>query len=159
MQLLKLGSKNIDRATGLPGVITHAFIDMDEQVRYLFQPGGLNSDSGAPVHGIIIVGQRFKDQKPLVDVDVPLDVLGTHVEHQTNDFNGMAIGIVVHVDGCVHVHVQPAGTTKKNEPIEPQDFSIRLLKGKAIKKMTEKELATDRAEKPSPAPVRAIGMR
>ena len=150
--ILKLGVPVVDRATGLKGMLTHAEISISGRILYQFRPQGLDKDTQHPVKGMWIdVDKRIEGE--LVDVDMPMEVLGTEVKEVNSGFKGMAVGLVQHISGCVHVVIQPKGQTKNGDPIGPLDTDILLLEGKAIPKKTEVEQTEHKKKFPSPAPV------
>jgi len=153
IQLLKLGTRISDSATKLKGMLTHVAIGIDQHVYYLFQPEGLNPEDGQPSRRIWIVHQRVIDGERH-EVDIPFEVLGTEVRDAATGFAGMAIELQMHVSGCLHVLIQPAGVVKKtNAIIESADFDIRRCEGKAIKRLTDEERERDQRAHPSPIPV------
>lgn len=148
---IKLGTTIKDRATGLEGQLIHLFIREDHSQLYSFQPRGLNKEDGQPVKRCWLTRNRivsFTTQ----ETDLPLEVLGTKVEDTASGFAGTAVGLTLHISGCCHVEVQPAGVLPKTGgPIETGDFDIRRLKGPAIKATTEAQRDDDQKRKPSPA--------
>jgi hypothetical protein len=151
--IFKLGSAVRDKATGATGTLTHVCIGLDYRTQYAFQPKGLNPETGQPIRGIWISPQRIVTfGKPEASqVPLPLHVLGTKVEDTASGFNGMAISLTLHTNGCVHVEVQPSGCVRSsNATIDPLDVDIRRLTGPAIKKMNDEELEADQKARPSP---------
>jgi hypothetical protein len=159
MNIVKLGTKVKDSATGLAGMLTHFQVEMDERGWYRFQPAGLNPEDGQPVKAMWIVPERVN--KPAdTFVELPLEVLGTQVIDRASGFKGQAINVVLHISGCVHVGVQPNGVLDKTRaPIDSCDFDIRRLAGDAIQRMTDEERAADQKAKPSPGPMDKCGPR
>lgn len=152
--IFKLGSVVRDKATGATGTLTHVCIGLDYRVQYAFQPKGLNPETGQPIRGIWITSSRIVSiSKPpeASKVPLPVHVLGTKVEDKASGFNGMAISLTLHTNGCVHVEVQPSGYNRStNATIDPCEFDIRRLTGPAIKKMSDEELEEDQKARPSP---------
>jgi hypothetical protein len=155
MNIIKLRSLVADTTTRLVGMVTHYQVEMNGNAYYRFQPKGLNPETGTPVDGLWLVENRLDGGKR-VDVELPMQVLGTEVEDLASGFKGTAIALVLHTTGCVHVQVQPKGTLPKTgAPIAAQDFDIRRLKGNAIPVLTEEEEDADIKRRPSPSPVTA----
>lgn len=148
-KIFKLGQIATDTATKVKGTLTMALIDMNRSVMYSVQPKKL-TDDGIPVKAIWLAAARLEGGE-LIEVDLPLDVLGTEVEDTATGFKGTAINLFLHHSGCVHVDVQPKGEAKDGNPVESRDFYIWRLKGKAIPKQSEKQLEKQQLEKPSPA--------
>jgi hypothetical protein len=150
--IIKLGTKVTDLPTGQTGLITHLHIEQDGRLQYLLQPNGLNPKDGQPVKRIWTVPERLKGATADHRVELPLEVLGTKVKDTASGFSGIATAIQLHISGCLHVVVQPQGVLKESgERIEPFDFDIRRLEGKAIKQMTEEERDRDQVKRPSPS--------
>jgi hypothetical protein len=152
IRTLKLGVPCEDIATGLKGQATHWIIDMSHSVKYLFQPEGLNHETGQPVEKIHLDPARIKAPKNAYeDVEVPVEILGTQVTDSASGFTGMAITFVQHVNGCFHVQIQPPGRLPRtNSPIERSDFALIQCVGDAIPKKTEKERKKEKGDVPSP---------
>lgn len=132
---------------------THLQIQMNGQRNVFFQPHGLSPEIGKPVKGLWVVESRLQFSEVIDDtlLDLPLSVLGTEVEDEASGFKGTAVDLMLHINGCVHVCVQPKGRLEKtNALIDACDFDIRRLKGAAIKPLTEIQRATDQTVKPSP---------
>jgi len=152
--MIKLGSVVTESATGLTGMVTHLQIEMDRQRYVLFQPRGLNPETGKPVNSMWVVESRLSGGQMIPEPDLPVGVLGTDVEDSASGFAGVATSIVLHISGCVHVCVQPKGKLEKTgAAVEAHDFDIRRLTGPAIKVMSDSEREVDQREKPSPGPV------
>lgn len=155
--MIKLGSEVIDAATGLTGTLTHLQIEMNGNRWYHFQPRGLNPENGQPVTGQWIVPNRINrpgPEKAEDSVDLPLAVLGTHVEDAASGFNGMAVALTLHINGCVHFDVQPKGVQEKSGAvIKPCNFDLRRLRGAAIRVLGDFELEASRRQTPSPEDV------
>jgi hypothetical protein len=153
IKIIKLGSVTKDTATGLMGMVTHAYMELDRRLQYAFQPRGLNPETGQPVDRVWVVPDRLDMDGVAFDaVAFPIEVLGTEVTDTASGFKGIAIGINMHISGCVHVAVQPKGTlAKTGAAVASMDFDIRRLKGKAIPVLTEDERSSDQAARPSPA--------
>jgi hypothetical protein len=116
---------------------------------YHFQPEGLDESSGKPIKGYWVPAARLSgDEVP--EPDIPLNILGSQVEDELTGFKGMAVALTLHISGCVHALIQPKGTQKSGEAIEPIDFDIRRCKGPEIPKLTKEERKESEAAKPSP---------
>jgi len=149
--MFKLNTSVTDKATGIKGRLTHKHVSLSGNESYIFQPKGLNPETLQPLKPEYIAASRI-DGGTLEEDLMPRQILGTEVEDEASGFKGMAIGLTEHTNGCVHVLVQPKGTIPKTgEMIDPADFDIRRLKGKAIPKMTQKAKDESRRTTPSPA--------
>lgn len=155
MLLLKLGSTVADRATELAGMITHVQIDSSMSPYYNFQPKGLNQETGSPIKGAWITEDRIKGAI-FIEIDIPLDVLGTIATDKASGFKGTVTAITMHISGCLHAVLQPKGNKKDGSAIDAEDFDIRRLKGTKIPKLTEKQVEKQQKKKPSPANVSSI---
>ena len=153
IKVLPVRSENKDTITGLSGVITHIQYDMDGHVKYLFQPRGLDLETGLPVERMFMDEARFEIKKGKVDIEIPAGVLGTDVTDIASGFTGVATDFIMHPNGCFHVSVKPRGLlAKTNATIKAQDFDIRMLRGDALgEPMTEPELQASEKKNPSPA--------
>ena len=134
VRIRKLGSTVTDSASKLPGMLTHVEIGMDANKQYLFQPRGLDPETGLPTKMIILPEARMQGKAEYEDVDLPAGVLGTQVEDKASGYKGMAVAFVVHMSGCIHIAVQPAGRSKDGGTVHQADFDMRRLSGKAIRK-------------------------
>ena len=135
MKTLKLMTPVTDIATGLSGFATTLWVDTDHRVRYMFQPTGINPENGQPVDRIDLELGRLEGYKEsdMEDIDIPLEVLGTHVRDRASGFEGTATILIKHPNGCCHVMVQPKGVLKKtNSPIQRRDFDMRQLEGEKV---------------------------
>lgn len=152
IRTLKLGVPCIDKATELEGQCTHWIMGTDEHINYLFQPKGINPETGHPVDKIHLNGARIEAPEEAYElVDVPVEVLGTQVTDDASGFTGMAISLVQHIHGCFHVQIQPSGRLPKtNSAAERADFSILQCSGEAIPKLSEKEKTEEKGKRPSP---------
>lgn len=149
-KMVKLGSSVKDSVTGLNGAVTHMMVQSNGSRWYCFQPKGLNPEDGQPLKRIWVTPDRITGEM-VNEPDLPVHVLGTEVIDVASGFKGTAIAITLHISGCVHVEVAPKGTQKKNgQVIDPCDFDIRRLSGKAIPEMTAEERERDQVKKPSP---------
>jgi hypothetical protein len=150
MNIKKLGVTVTDNASSIKGILTIFSLDMGGGKLYGFQPAGLNPSTKEPISQFWLSENRISDSE-MVDIDIPVHVLGSQVEDSTTKFKGMAIQLYYHLNGCVHIEVKPKGIIKETgESIKAVEFDIRRLKGIMIKKLSEKELVVSRKEKPSP---------
>jgi len=156
--MIKLGTFITDKASDIRGMLTVYKIDMSSNEHYLFQPAGLNPKTKQPLDSFWINEKRIIGGEEM-KLDLPIHVLGTHVEDEPTTFNGMAIGLYYHLNGCIHFEVKPAGTLEKTgETIAAKEFDIRRLKGIAIKPMDEKQLSKSKEDAPSPESYPAINL-
>ncbi len=151
MNVLKLGTSCVDRATGLTGTLTHWIMGMDARVYYIFQPKGLNEER-QPIKKMYVNAERLT-VKPgdYESREVPFDILGTQVKNAASGFEGMAITFILHNTGCFHVEVQPKGELPKGGPIASHEFALTELSGKAIPVQTKEQRARTIADTPSPS--------
>ncbi|MEY2512023.1 MAG: hypothetical protein QOE26_2786 [Verrucomicrobiota bacterium] len=152
--MIKLGSIVKDTASGLTGMLTHLQVEMNGNRYMLFQPHGLNPQTGQPVKVMWGVETRFQGGERVEEPKLPLEVLGTEVEDLASGFKGIATGCCLHITGCVHITVQPQGKlTETGGAVDPVEFDMRRLAGPAIKAMSEKARERDQQRKPSPGRV------
>ncbi len=62
MRILKIGTTCKDRATKLEGTLTHWGMDMGKNVRYIFQPRGLDNE-GQPIPWLAFCEERLEVKK------------------------------------------------------------------------------------------------
>lgn len=151
--MIKLGSKVLDVATGLNGMVTHLHIEMDGETRlYNFKIPGVNNTTGEPLRGKFVVGSRLQGGEMIDEPDdMPFHILGTPVKDEASGIEGIATAICLHISGCVHVSVQRPGLHgKSGEPYPATDCDIRLLTGPAIKPLTSEEVKESHRTRPSP---------
>ena len=148
--MIKLGGIVTDSATGATGMAVARQIELDRSVNVLLQPKGLNPKNGEPVKGVYVVEQRLTGGEQEVGVDYPYHILGTDVEDTATGYKGMAIALIVHISGCVHLLIQAKGRNEDGGPIHPQNFDIRRCAGPAIAPMTVAEVEQDKKVHPSP---------
>lgn len=152
LRAIKLGTTCRDSATGLMGMITHLLVDSDLKLSYAFQPRGLD-DKGQPLSRHLVEVSRLIGLKEdsYENIESPVEVLGTQVSDKASGFSGMAVGLVYHISGCVHVVIQPKGRVKKTgQPISTADFDLRRCEGPAVPCLTPDEVANSQQKKPSP---------
>lgn len=149
--MIKLGTIVKDSATDLAGMLTIFEERIGGNSFYLLQPRGLNPKDGQPAKRLWLDPPRvIGGVAAELPTDWPREILGTEVEDEASGFKGKAIAIALHISGCVHVSVQPAGVTETGAAIESEQFDLRRLSGPAIKKLTEPERAKSQKDKPSP---------
>lgn len=150
--VIKLGTVCTDEATKLTGTLTHWLIGMSGSIDYLFQPNGLNPETCQPVKKIILSPKRLiLPPNAMKEIEIPFEILGTQVEDQASGFKGMAIALIMHINGCFHVEIQPPGVTPKDQtPIKTAEFDLRGCTGIEIPVLTEAEQEKSQREKPSP---------
>jgi hypothetical protein len=150
--VISLGSTCTDKATGLNGILTHWYFNTSAEIAYLFQPNGLNPETGQPIEKIQLEIDRLEfDPQQMEEVEVPDEILLTQVTDKGSGFTGMAIGFIRHINGCFHVMIQPKGTLNKTgSPVKRADFDLRLCDGEAIKKLSAEERKKSEQRNPSP---------
>lgn len=152
--MFKLGVMVADKASGLKGCLTHMQIwgSKDNHSRfYNFQPAKLSEEDGSPAPRSWITEDRIEGETT-ADPSLPVEVLGTKAEDIITGFKGTVTAIIFHINGCLHLELQPQGShPKSGKMLSPCDFDIRMLKGEAIPNLTEPELQKSRQERPSPA--------
>ncbi len=150
MNIIELGVLVKDNASQLEGMLTHACVSPDMSVEYIFQPRGINPETGHPVSRLLVGASRF-DNPPMIDAPIPVEVMNTIVTDSASGLTGKATRLIYHLNGCIHVDIQPAGVVEKTKnPIASIEMDIRRLSGPAIKVMTKEERQADMAERPSP---------
>ena len=149
--MIKLGSKAIDSVTGIKGTVMLFQYNLGGVLWYLLQPKGVNKETGLLFPSIWVNPYRLTDTTIVDEPDLPIEILGTQVEDVPTGFKGTAIGLILHMSGCLHVDIQPRGQLKTGGPLPTMDTDIRRLKGRAITAMTERKKAQDKLEYPSPS--------
>lgn len=153
----ELGVMVTDIITKTKGMLTHLEVEMDESVRYIYQPHGLNPKTGGPVDRIVINEARVGDGK-VITMDVPMEILGTEAEDIATGFKGKIVSLVYHINGCLHVTIKPSGVlAETGSTIEPNDFDIRRVKGEKITPFGVKKMKKDIEKKPSPISTKNVG--
>ena len=151
VDLIELGSMVTDTATGIKGMLTHYRMEMNNQYWYAFQPSSLHPDTGLPVNSTWIVESRIKGGTDIIGIELPTDIIGSEVEDLATGFKGTVISMILHLNGCIHVDIQPKGVNSKTgAAMEIENLDIRRLKGKKIPKLTKEELRSSRQKDPSP---------
>lgn len=150
MKILKLGQIVTDGVTQTQGMLTHLCVNMEKHCSYIFQPKGLNPETLQPVEIILIEASRVVGGEE-IDVDLPVEVLGSEAEDLASGFKGTIIELIYHINGCIHVDIKPVGILPKTgATIASANFDIRRLKGPKIKPLTDKKLKKSIIKKPSP---------
>lgn len=150
VRIVELGEMVVDNVTQLSGMLTLANIDADGNEFYFFQPALISSETLHPVDGFWLGKSRI-DGGNVVEVELPLHVLGTVVVDKATGFSGKAIQVYYYQNGCVHLDVKPAGIVPKTgQPIPGKEFDIRRLKGEALVELTKSELKESKKKAPSP---------
>jgi hypothetical protein len=149
--IMQLGEGLVtDTATGMKGMLTHYHVNPMGHTMYVFQPKGLNPETGHPLERTFIDESRIQGGTA-EEIEVPTEALGTDVEDKASGLKGKAVGLVVHLSGCVHIDIQPTGRVAKTGGApERMDVDIRRLKGAKIPELTKAERAKDQKVKPSP---------
>ncbi len=151
LKILKLGLMVEESASGIKGMLTHFQIDMSGNKNYQFQPSYLSPETHEPVEPIWVDPKRILGGTE-VEVELPIEVLGTHVEDKATTFAGTAVALVHHINGCNHFAVKPRGIVEKTgNSIRVRDFDIRRLKGEKIPVLSDEEIQKSQKEAPSPA--------
>lgn len=150
IKILKLGVMVTDKVSNIEGMLTHLTVDMEHNLMYIFQPKGLNPKTKQPVDRIWINSSRIIGAQE-IEVDLPIDIIGTKAEDIATGFDGTIVSLDYHINGCVHVDIKPEGVLEESgNTIDSCNFDIRRIRGEAIKPLDEKELAKSIKEKPSP---------
>lgn len=145
----KLGQKAVDTATGIGGLLNHAFVNPDLGVLYTLIPQGTNVETGGPLPSMWIHSSRVQ-AKEWDETEVP-PVMHETVKDVGSGIEGVVVGITIHPNGCLHVDIQPPGKLKSGKACEPFDVCIRRIEGKTIKKLTEAEHKEEQTKRPSPS--------
>jgi len=154
LQILGLGQMVTDTASNIKGMLVIFQMDMSNNQNYLFQPSALSPETRMPVKSFWIDKNRILGGNE-EEVELPLEVLGTHVEDKATGFNGTAVAFSYHLNGCTHFGVKAKGVIEKTgESIGLIDFDIRRLKGDAIKELSKEEFENSKKQTPSPVETR-----
>ena len=149
--IVKLGSMVGDFVSRTEGMLTHALLDLEMNIKYIYQPRGLNPETQQPVDRIWLERARIVGDIEEVEVELPVEVLGSKGTDIASGFKGTIVGIAYHINGCVHLEIKPKGVLKKTgATIDTYDVDIRRVKGPAITALTEIQLNESIAERPSP---------
>lgn len=150
MKIFTLGDMVKDTVSATEGMLTHLIIDMDKSERYIFQPKGLNPKTMQPVERISIDKARVFGGTES-ELEIPIHLLGTEAEDIATEFKGTIIGIIVHINGCIHVDIKPKGILKETgDTIASHEFDIRRIKINGKPYMSKFELKKSIKNNPSP---------
>lgn len=153
MKVLQLGTMVKDTISNTKGMLTNLIIHVGGNKEYIFQPSGLSPATGQPVDKFWLTEERISGGK-FIDVDVPMEILGTDAEDIATGFKGKVSGIIYHINGCLHITIKPQNILKATgATVDSTEFDIRRVKGPKIKPQTQKELVESRKKTPSPLPV------
>jgi hypothetical protein len=158
LRLLKLGTIVKDKGSQTEGMLINTIITGDGHTEYVHQPRGLSEDTGEPVKYLIIDSSRIEGAVE-EEMDIPMHILGTEVEDLASGYKGMAINIILHLNGCVHIGVKAPGILPSGKTIDSQELDLRRLKGAAITPMSEEQKRESQKTKPSPTGGRVTSMR
>lgn len=150
--MIPLGTFATDTATGLRGMLVNAQIEMDLALSYLLQPTGLDED-GQPFERIWLVRNRLAECAAIdqpFPIDLPVEVLGTVVEDKATGYKGMAVAVIIHISGCVHVNIQAKGRRKNGQAIKLLNADFRRLVGPAVPVLSESDRLAAQQKTPSP---------
>lgn len=150
MKVLELGVMVSDTVSGTKGMLTHLVVDMDNIIQYIYQPRGLSPKTGQPIDTLLLAPSRIKGAKE-IEVDLPVEILGTQAEDIATGFKGTVINLIYHINGCTHAGIKPKGIiAATGNTIAVHEFDVRRIKGEAIKPLKAKDLKKSITEKPSP---------
>lgn len=152
MQLLRLNTPVSEIVTDSKGVLTHAMINMDHNVEYVFQPAGIDIITRMPKERIFVESARIVE-KETEEVDVPLHLLGTDLEEMHTGYKGICTKLIVHLGGCIHVDVTPKGRISAGQTRSSVEFDIRRIKPTVTEETAAgtTEVAKQAEFKPSPS--------
>lgn len=150
MKIFTLGDMVKDTVSDTEGMLTHLILDMDGGSRYIFQPKGLNPKTLQPVERISLDKSRILGATE-EEVDLPIDILGKPGEDVATGFKGTIIGLIYHINGCLHVDVKPKGTLPDSgDTVQAHEFDIRRMIIDGKKPLSKFELKKSIKEAPSP---------
>ncbi len=130
MQVLKLGTMITDKASKVEGMLTHRTINMDGMVEYICQPKSLKK-TGKPANLIQLSAARVEGGV-WIDLDVPIQILGTIAEDRASGLKGMIVDIVYHMDDCIHASIKPEGFNEDGNTHDSSEMDIRRLIGPEV---------------------------
>lgn len=157
--MFKLGVMVKDKASGLKGACTHMQILGTGARWYNFQPAGLNPEDGSPVERSWVTEDRLEGPTES-EPDLPLDAMGTEAEDTITGFKGTITAFIIHLNGCVHVQIQPKGKhPKTGKMIDHHEFDLRMVKGPKIPKLTERERKESERKTPSPGGTTSVRLK
>lgn len=130
VQLIKMHTMCKDTATGLEGTVTAAEVHKDGSVDYIFTPKGLSPETMLPLSRIHLHSWRLTVKPEDFEMkEIPTDMIGNTVTHTISGYKGMVIGIVVHLNGCIHYVLQAEGRTKDLNPVKVIEVDPRSCDG------------------------------
>lgn len=152
IKVLKMGSFCKDVPTDSEGMLTHFHYDMSGQVTYIFQPRKINPKTGHPVEPLKVdAGRLGLINENWTEVDLPTEVLGSIVTEKATGFSGVAVGIIVHTNGCVHLYIQPDEVLPEtNTFVRALEIDIRRCTGEKIPVLSAEEQVASEKKTPSP---------
>lgn len=151
-KMFELNKMVTDKVTGIKGMLTHVQFYGDGIVHYIFQPGALNPETGAPVTRHWLIPGRIEGGVKVSVPKIPVKAFGTEAKDKCTGFKGKVISFIIHPDGCLHVELQPEGVVvKTGSKREAVEFDIRRLEGEALTPLSEEEYKKSIKERPSPA--------
>lgn len=145
----RLGQKAIDRASGIEGLLNHAYVNPEFGVTYSLIPRGENPETGGPLPLMWVHSSRV-EANGTDETEIP-NVMLEKVKDMGSGIEGVVVGITIHPDGCLHVDIQPPGKLKSGKACDTFDVCIRRIEGKNLKKLTEAERKEEQAKRPSPS--------
>jgi len=150
MKIYKLGEMVRDIVSDTEGMLTHMTVNMDKNEQYVFQPRGLNPETQQPVEKIYIDKSRIIGAIE-EEISIPVEILGTEAEDIATGFKGIIIGLIYHINGCLHVDIKPKGIlTNTGSTIQSHEFDIRRVKGLVIPNLTKFKMKVSIKKNPSP---------
>lgn len=143
--MFKLNVPVIDSITKTQGYLTHAYINLDENLQYRFQPSKLIGDNKF-ADAYYIPAKRIENGTK-IDVLVPNEIIGTFVNHTLTEYCGIVNLLVIHKNGCIHAYV--VSTIEEPDGKEPKelDFYVGELTGAAITNETVLGIVERKKEK------------
>lgn len=148
--MIRPGSEAFDPVTGFKGYVTHWYVELDGTRGAVFQPSGTLPDS-TPHESYTVHPMRLTRVTLTPEIYLPLELLGQEVTHKITDIKGTVLALAVHSTGCVHLELQPKGTTKDGKKHKVRNFEINECKGHPLlDHKTQAQIDAERAETPSP---------
>lgn len=152
MQMIKLGSRVTETSTGLKGMLVQYLVKLGGNRFYLFGPNGVNAESKVPIKPFWVAEEQIKGGEFVPEPDMRQEILGSTVTDMASGYSGTALGLTLHISGCLHVCIQASGKTEKGEVINDLNFDLRQCSDPRVPKWTEAEIEKDKRDKPSPGP-------
>ena len=153
MRVIALDADVEDKATREKGQVTHVRVGIGAGTTwYCVQPKRLDQKKKIPSEAMWAEeGRLVTKDSNWVDIEMPVEMIGTEVTEKASGFKGLCVGLITHHGGCVHAEVQAPGRDEDGKLIKLQDFDILRLKGEKVPKFTPKEAEQRKKDKPSPA--------